>query len=334
MTILKVKAHNEDEAVVPLPQQRGNQCADHYAGISVVEVPASEVAHINWQDRKLRAIQERMIVALHMLQQRARHPREETSLSEALPPRTESNARAAPAEAMQHVVKRRGPMLECEKCGLFWAAANTQSILDRGPCLGHNTYGTPPSDRPWIIPSNGPEVIWGRSTLHRSHQARWLTGVLYCGQCGCHSIEGQSLRFLARRCKMNPQSKYAVDTRRMMFTGRPRQGIRAWPLEHNTPGKELLGRYDMYPNPQGRESLIPPGVTTTPPTNAPATPNDLEIQGVVMRRLWTKTNCSGADVTIDIRTQNNPDKIRNLRFRKNRTGSVKKPPTCPGPRTQ
>ena len=229
VTVLKVKAHSEDENIVPLPQQKGNQCADHYAGISVVEVPASEVAHINWQDRKLRAIQERMITALQMLPHRARHPRENISLSEAPAPRTKSNARAAPAEAMQHVVKRRGPMLECEKCGLFWAAASTQAILDRGPCLGHTTYGTQPSDRPWVIPSNGLEVIWGRTTLHRSHQAKWLRGVLYCGQCGCHSIEGQSLRDLGKLCKMNPQSKYVVDTRRMMSTGRPRQGVKAWP---------------------------------------------------------------------------------------------------------
>ena len=180
-----------------MPLQKGNQCADHYAGISVVEVPASEVPHINWQDRKLRAIQERMITALHMLPRRGRHPREDTSLTEDSQPRTKSNARAAPAEAMMHVISRRGPMLECEKCGLFWLAANTQQILDRGPCLGHNTYGTQPMGRPWVIPSGGPHVVWGRTCLHKSHQAKWLRGVLYCGQCGCHSIEGQSLRGLA-----------------------------------------------------------------------------------------------------------------------------------------
>ena len=108
VNIIKVKAHSEDEAVVPLPQQKGNQCADHYAGISVVEVPASEVAHIGWQDRKLRAIQERMITALQMLPQRARHPNEETSLGET-PHRTKGNAKAALAEAMGHVVIRRDP---------------------------------------------------------------------------------------------------------------------------------------------------------------------------------------------------------------------------------
>ena len=119
VTILKVKAHTEDEAVAPLPLRLGNQSADHYAGISVVEVPASEVAHINWQDRKLRAIQERMIAALQMLPLRGRHPRENSSLTEDSKPRIKSNARAAPAETMTHVVSRRGPILGCENVGCF-----------------------------------------------------------------------------------------------------------------------------------------------------------------------------------------------------------------------
>ena len=54
----------DDEVLAPLPLRLGNQCADYYAGISVVEVPASETAAINWRDKKLRAIQERMITAL------------------------------------------------------------------------------------------------------------------------------------------------------------------------------------------------------------------------------------------------------------------------------
>ena len=65
--IRKVKAHSDDDVLAPLPLRLGNQCADYYASISVVEVPASETASINWRDRKLRAIQERMITALQML---------------------------------------------------------------------------------------------------------------------------------------------------------------------------------------------------------------------------------------------------------------------------
>ena len=125
---------------------------------------------------------------------------------------------------------------------------------------------------------------------------------------------------------MNPQSKYAVDTRRMMCTGTPRQGIRAWPLDHNTPGKELLGRYDMYPNPRGRESRTDPKVDP-PPTDAPLTPNVVEVQGVIMRRLNRKTNCGGADLTFDVRTQRNKEKIRDLKLRRALKCSVKRPTT-------
>ena len=149
---------------------------------------------------------------------------------------------------------------------------------------------------------------------------------MYCGQCGCHSIEGQSLRNLGKQCKMNPQSKYAVDTRRMMCTGKPRQGIKAWPMDRNAPGKELLGRYDMYPDPRGKESKTDPKVDP-PPTAAPHTPNVVEVQGVVFRRLSRKTNCGGADLNLDARTKKNKDKIRDLQLRRALTGSVRKPTT-------
>ena len=36
VTIRKVKAHTEDKALAPLPIRLGNQCADYYAGISVI----------------------------------------------------------------------------------------------------------------------------------------------------------------------------------------------------------------------------------------------------------------------------------------------------------
>ena len=52
---------------------------------------------------------------------------------------------------------------------------------------------------------------------------------------------------------MNPKGKYAVDTRRMMVTGKVRQGIKEWPQTKNYPNKELLGRYDLYPDPRGKE---------------------------------------------------------------------------------
>ena len=125
---------------------------------------------------------------------------------------------------------------------------------------------------------------------------------------------------------MNPQSKYAVDTRRMMCTGKPRQGIKAWPMDRNIPGNELLGRYDLYPDPRGKESKSDPKFDP-PPTQAPQAPNEAEVQGVVLRRLSRKTNCAGADTTLDAWTQRNRDKIRDLQLRRALTGSVKRPRT-------
>ena len=82
LSMLQVKAHTDDEQVAALPQRLGNQCADHHAGNGVDELPTSEVVMIKWKDRKQRAIQERMILAIHMLPWRARHPQEGSSLTE------------------------------------------------------------------------------------------------------------------------------------------------------------------------------------------------------------------------------------------------------------
>ena len=209
-------------------------------------------------------------LALQMLPWRGRHPQEGGTLTEGDKP-APKNTRSGPAEAQNHVVTRRGPMLECERCGLFWLAANTDVIVSRGICLGHHTYGDTPQDRPWVIPSNGAPVIWGSRQLHRSHRAKWMRGVLYCGQCGCHSIHGQSLRGLAMPCKMNLQGKYAVDTRRMMVTGNVRQWIKEWPQAKNYPNKELLGRCDLYPNPNDKENKKADGQWgASPPPGNPA----------------------------------------------------------------
>ena len=62
--IHKVKAHTDDDNIALPALRRGNQCAEHHSGLAVTEVPASEAASIGWRDRKLRAIQERMIIAL------------------------------------------------------------------------------------------------------------------------------------------------------------------------------------------------------------------------------------------------------------------------------
>ena len=91
------------------------------------------------------------------------------------------------------------------------------------------------------------------------------------------------------------------------------------------PGKALLGRYDRYPDPRGKESQQDPKMDP-PPTNAPVAPNQVEVQRVVCRRLTRKTNCSGADLNMDARTQRNKEKIRDLRLRVALTGSAKRAP--------
>ena len=115
-----------------------------YAGLVVLELPTSEVVSIRWKDRKQRAIQERMILALQMLPWRGRHPHEGSTLTEGENPAPRKKPRIGPAEAMQHVVKRRGRILECERCGLFWLAAKIDEVVNRGICLGHNTWANNP----------------------------------------------------------------------------------------------------------------------------------------------------------------------------------------------
>ena len=131
----------------------------------MVEAPASEASNIGWQDHKLRAIQERMISALKLLPRRGRHPQESSSLVESRAPRRRRDEKVGPAKDMGHSITRRGPMLECDKCGLFWLSANTDQILSRGPCLGHNTYGDQPQDRPWVIPPQWKTIDMGQGNI-------------------------------------------------------------------------------------------------------------------------------------------------------------------------
>ena len=59
----------------------------------------------------------------------------------------------------------------------------------------------------------------------------------------------------------------------MIVTGNVRQGVKQWPQDKNMPGKELLGRYDLYPHPSGKESLGAVELEVTlPPTDAPQHP--------------------------------------------------------------
>ena len=112
-----------------------------------------------------------------------------------------------------------------------------------------------------------------------------------------------SRRGLATQCRMTPSSKYAVDTRRMIATGKVRQGIKEWPQTNNYPNKELLGRYDLYPDPGGKEKSKGTNGTGDPPP--PGTPSVYPQQGAVMPRLCRKTEVSGVPVPDDKQTNKN-----------------------------
>ena len=94
---------------------------------------------------------------------------------------------------------------------------------------------------------------------------------------------------------MDPCSEYAIDTRRMIATGRVRQGIREWPQNTNYPNNELLGRYDLYPQPSGKEQQSAARLREEAPPTGPPDGQILYPQnGVSGVRLNRKTNASGA----------------------------------------
>ena len=120
-----------------------------------------------------------------MLPKRGRHPQE------AAPEASQARApRIAAAKKLEHEVSRRGPYLECARCGQFWLSKRIDILKDLGPCLGHTIYGNPERDRPWVIPTSAKQVRWGQQVLHRSHQARWIRGVMFCTECGAYSTGG------------------------------------------------------------------------------------------------------------------------------------------------
>ena len=111
--IRKVKSHDTSHEVPP-ELKHGNDMADKYAGQAVIEVTSGDEARVRRLDRKTRLIQERMIQAIFMLPKRARHPEES-----APEPSTIRAPRIAAAKALNHQVSRRGPYVECARCGQF-----------------------------------------------------------------------------------------------------------------------------------------------------------------------------------------------------------------------
>ena len=97
------------------------------------------------------------------------------------------------------------------------------------------------------------------------------------------------------QCRMLSSSKYAVDTRRMILTGKVRQGVPGWPQLQNYPGKEFISRYDMYPKPDGQECQATDGlVEDAPPTGLPPAQVQFPQAGACNKRFTKKTSVSGA----------------------------------------
>ena len=151
--IHKVKGHSDPSHEVPAELKHGNEMADKYAGEAVIEANFGDEARVRRLDRKTRLIQERMIQAIFMLPKRARYPDES-----APEPRTNRAPRIAAAKALDHEVTRRGPYLECARCGQYWLSKRTDVLEDLGLCLGHTIYGMPERDRPWVIPVGGKAI--------------------------------------------------------------------------------------------------------------------------------------------------------------------------------
>ena len=281
-TILKVKSHSDN---VPTDLKYGNDMADKYAGEAVREISSGDESRVRRLDWKTRLIQERMIQAIFLLPKRGRHPEEPSP-----EPLTIRALRIAAAKRLQHEVSRRGPYLECARCGQFWLSKHIDILDDLGPCMGHTIYGKPERDRPWVIPTGHKALRWGQQVLHKSHQAKWVRGVMYCTECGAYSTNGHTFKKLADVCKPNPKSQYAQQTRGLS-QGKLRPGIKKWPCSHNYPGNKRITDYHYYPEPNWKN-------------------NDTDIDDP---RGLTHTGRMAAD------------KVRDPRLRKQLTGTTKRP---------
>ena len=125
---------------------------------------------------------------------------------------------------------------------------------------------------------------------------------------------------------MNPRSKYTVDTRRMIATGKVRQGIREWAQISNYPNKELLGRYDLYPQPSGKEQQSAARLQEEiPPTGPPDGQILYPQNGASGVRLNRKTNARGVSNTkASTQTNKNKQKMKDLRLTWQQTGRLTK----------
>ena len=141
ITITKAKSHSKAEHKVPVEMKQGNDVADHHAGLGVRECPQGEANRIRNLDSKVWWFQERMVQALMLLPKRGRHPHERQHLNEAAEIKIPHNRqRQAGARLMKHEVNRRGPMIECKRCGQFWESTATNLLIAQGMCPGPRIY--------------------------------------------------------------------------------------------------------------------------------------------------------------------------------------------------
>ena len=234
-----------------------------------------------------------MVQALLLLPKRGRHPHERQHLNEAAEIKIPHNRqRQAGARLLKHDVSRRGPMIECKRCGQFWESTATNLILAQGMCPGPKIYGQPQLERPWLIPSKRGPIWWGKHKLHKYHTAAWYRGVLYCSDCGHFSLKGKSCRGLALPCYKNPTGRYCQMTMKLIRHGTRRAGFPDWPNYENKPGaEEPVIAHCAYPDP-------------------------LWIQGPPPKTYNTGKTVTGVKVA---------EKIRDLRLRKTLTGSTARP---------
>ena len=96
-----------------------------------------------------------MIQAIFLLPRRTRHL--EDAKSEPATPYQRA-PRIAQARALKHDMSRREPSFECQTCGQFWLSKRVDILADFGECPGHEIYGHPEKDRPWIVPSDANQM--------------------------------------------------------------------------------------------------------------------------------------------------------------------------------
>ena len=149
----------------------------------------------------------------------------------------------------------------------------------------------PQKERPWVTPANRGPIWWGYSKLHKSHRAAWYRGVLFCSRCG-HFSKRAIAQGLGKKCQVNPGGRCCQMTMNIIRHGTKRAGFQDWPMYDNKPGKE---------EPEIARCAIPdPTWVEEPP---PRTYN-------------TGKTVTGAKIA---------EKIRDLRFRRNITGSTAMP---------